>query len=101
MKYHTFYSKAHKNGLPNIRFAMGADYIPEDNILSHYSEERTYNLIKQCRDCNFNAIRVWGGGIYPHDYFFDACDEYGLVVFNDLMFACMVVPDYRSMIDNI
>lgn len=82
-------------------FAMGADYIPEDNILSRCSKERTYNLIKQCHDCNFNAIRVWGGGIYPHDYFFDACDEYGLVVFNDLMFACMVVPDYRSMIDNI
>lgn len=82
-------------------FAMGADYIPEDNIFSRYSKERTYNLIKQCRDCNFNAIRVWGGGIYPHDYFFDACDEYGLVVFNDLMFACMMVPDYQSMHDNI
>lgn len=82
-------------------FAMGADYIPEDNILARYSKERTYNLIKQCRDCNFNAIRVWGGGIYPHDYFFDACDEYGLVVFNDLMFACMEVPAYQSMLDNI
>ncbi|MBR3909118.1 MAG: glycoside hydrolase family 2 protein [Clostridia bacterium] len=82
-------------------FAMGADYIPEDNILSRYSKERTYNLIKQCRDCNFNAIRVWGGGIYPHDYFFDACDEYGIVVFNDLMFACMSVPTYQSIHDNI
>ncbi len=82
-------------------FAMGADYIPEDNIFSRYSKERTYNLIKQCRDCNFNTIRVWGGGIYPHDYFFDACDEYGLVVFNDLMFACMMVPEYQSMHDNI
>ncbi len=82
-------------------FAMGADYIPEDNIFSRYSKERTYNLIKQCRDCNFNAIRVWGGGIYPHDYFFDACDEYGIVVFNDLMFACMQVPSYQSMLDNI
>ena len=82
-------------------FAMGADYIPEDNILSRYSKERTYNLIKQCKDCNFNAIRVWGGGFYPHDYFFDACDEFGLVVFNDLMFACAEVPDYQSMFDNI
>jgi len=82
-------------------FAMGADYIPEDNILSRYSKERTYNLIKHCRDCNFNAIRVWGGGIYPHDYFFDACDEMGLVIFNDLMFACMMVPTYQSMHDNI
>lgn len=82
-------------------FAMGADYIPEDNILARYSKERTYHLIKQCRDCHFNAIRVWGGGIYPHDYFFDACDEYGIVVFNDIMFACMVVPGYQSMLDNI
>lgn len=82
-------------------FAMGADYIPEDNILSRYSKERTYNLLKQCHDCNFNAIRVWGGGIYPLDYFFDACDELGIVVFCDLMFACMAVPAYQSMIDNI
>lgn len=82
-------------------FAMGADYIPEDNILSRYSKERTYHLIQQCRDCNFNAIRVWGGGIYPHDDFFDACDEFGLVVFNDLMFACAEVPNTPSMLANI
>lgn len=82
-------------------FAMGADYVPEDNIMSRYSKERTYKLIKQCRDCNFNAIRVWGGGIYPHDEFFDACDELGLVVFNDLMFACAEVPDDKKLIDNI
>ena len=82
-------------------FAMGADYIPEDNIMSRYSKERTYTLLKHCKDCNFNAIRVWGGGIYPHDDFFDACDELGLVVFNDLMFACAEVPNYQSMLDNI
>lgn len=82
-------------------FAMGANYIPEDNILSRYSKERTYNLIKQCKDCNFNAIRVWGGGFYPHDDFYDACDELGLIVFNDLMFACAEVPNYPSMLDNI
>ena len=82
-------------------FAMGADYVPEDNLMSRYSKERTYNLIRHCRDCNFNAIRVWGGGIYPHDYFFDACDEYGLIVFNDLMFACINLPDNEHMIENI
>lgn len=82
-------------------FAMGADYIPEDNIFSRYSRERTFNLIKQCRDCNFNAIRVWGGGIYPHEDFFDACDEYGLVVFCDLMFACMCIPGYQEFFDNV
>ena len=82
-------------------FAMGADYIPEDNIFSRYSRERTFNLIKQCRDCNFNAIRVWGGGIYPHEDFFDACDEYGLVIFCDLMFACMCIPGYQEFFDNV
>lgn len=82
-------------------FAMGADYIPEDNILSRYSKERTYNLIKQCRNCNFNAIRVWGGGFYPHDYFFDACDELGIIIFHDLMFACMVVPENQAMHNSI
>ena len=82
-------------------FAMGADYIPEDNIFSRYSRERTFNLIKQCRDCNFNAIRVWGGGIYPHEDFFDACDEYGLIVFCDLMFACMAIPGYPEFTENV
>ena len=82
-------------------FAMGADYIPEDNILSRCSKKRTYKLIKQCRDCNFNTIRVWGGGIYPHDYFYDICDELGIIVFSDLMFACMEIPPYQSFYDNI
>lgn len=72
-------------------FAMGADYIPEDNILSRITPERTYKLLKQCKDSNFNAIRVWGGGYYPHDEFFDACDELGIIVFQDLMVACVTL----------
>ena len=81
-------------------FAMGADYIPEDNILSRMTPERTYKLIKQCRDSNFNAIRVWGGGIYPHDAFFDACDELGLVVFQDMMVACVTLQNSEEMKEN-
>lgn len=69
-------------------FAMGADYIPEDNILSRVNYDTTYNLLKQCKDANFNTIRVWGGGYYPDDYFFDICDELGLLVWQDFMFAC-------------
>lgn len=69
-------------------FAMGADYIPEDNILTRMNRERTYELIEQCKAANFNSIRVWGGGIYPSDDFYDACDEAGLIVWQDLMFAC-------------
>jgi len=69
-------------------FAMGADYIPEDNILSRVTPDRTYNLLKQCKDAHFNVIRVWGGGNYPYDAFWDACDELGLIVWQDFMFAC-------------
>lgn len=71
-------------------FAMGADYIPEDNIYGQITRERTAKLLKYCRDANFNCIRVWGGGFYPHDDFYDLCDEYGLIVWQDLMFACAV-----------
>lgn len=71
-------------------FGMGGDYIPEDNIFSRLSRERTEVLIKSCVKANFNMIRVWGGGMYPEDYFFDLCDEYGLVVWQDLMYACGV-----------
>lgn len=82
-------------------FAMGADYIPEDNILSRITEERTRKLLEQCVQCNFNAIRVWGGGFYPHDFFFDLCDELGLVVFQDMMFACMCISRDEALHENI
>jgi beta-mannosidase len=71
-------------------FAMGADYIPEDNILSRVTAKRTRGLLEQCAAANFNVIRVWGGGYYPDDFFFDICDELGLVVWQDFMFACAV-----------
>ena len=71
-------------------FAMGADYIPEDHLLGRRSKERTRKLLEDCRQANFNTIRVWGGGFYPDDWFFDLCDELGLVVWQDFMFACSV-----------
>lgn len=74
------------NGISN--FAMGADYIPEDNLLSRITPELTRTLLEQCIAANFNSIRVWGGGYYPDDFFYDICDELGLVVWQDFMFAC-------------
>ena len=82
-------------------FAMGADYIPEDNILSRCTKERTKVLLDRCVFANFNAIRVWGGGYYPDNYFFDLCDELGLVVFFDLAFACSFIMPDKKMLDNI
>ena len=69
-------------------FSMGANYIPEDNILARVTPQRTRKLLEQCAAANFNTIRVWGGGYYPDDYFFDTCDELGLIVWQDFMFAC-------------
>lgn len=71
-------------------FAMGADYIPEDHILGFTSPQRTRRLIEDCLFANFNTIRVWGGGYYPEDWFYDLCDEYGIIVWQDFMFACAV-----------
>ena len=69
-------------------FAMGADYIPEDNLFGRLTPERTRRLLEDARLANFNTIRVWGGGAYPSDDFYDACDELGLMVWQDFMFAC-------------
>ena len=82
-------------------FAMGADYIPEDNILPRCNPERTRKLLEDCVAANFNSIRVWGGGLYPEDYFFDICDELGLVVWQDFMFACANYRLTRAFEDNI
>ena len=69
-------------------FAMGADYIPEDNLLPRVNRERTRRLLEDAAAANMNAIRVWGGGYYPEDYFYDLCDEMGFLVWQDFMFAC-------------
>lgn len=69
-------------------FAMGADYIPEDNLLGRVTKERTRRLLEDAAWANHNCIRVWGGGYYPDDFFFDICDELGLIVWMDFMFAC-------------
>lgn len=82
-------------------FAMGADYIPEDNILARVTPERTRRLLEDCKAANFNAIRVWGGGYYPDDAFYDICDELGLLVWQDLMYACAfydLTPDFERSI---
>ena len=82
-------------------FAMGADYIPEDNILARVTPERTRRLLEDCKAANFNAIRVWGGGYYPDDAFYDICDELGLIVWQDLMYACAfydLTPDFERSI---
>lgn len=76
------------NGI--VIFAKGANYIPEDNLLGRKTPEKTRKLLEDCIATNFNCIRVWGGGNYPEDCFYDFCDELGLIVWQDFMFACAV-----------
>lgn len=82
-------------------FAMGADYIPEDHLLGRVTPETTRTLLEKAIFANFNSIRVWGGGYYPDDWFYDLCDELGLVVWQDFMFACAVydlTPEFEENI---
>ncbi|MDO4739358.1 MAG: glycoside hydrolase family 2 protein, partial [Eubacteriales bacterium] len=82
-------------------FSMGADYIPEDNILRRVTPQRTRRLLEDAKEANFNAIRVWGGGYYPDDWFYDACDELGLIVWQDFMFGCAMYDCTPEFEENI
>lgn len=83
-------------------FLKGACYIPEDNILSKITPERTRRLLKLVKDFNHNVIRVWGGGYYPSEDFYNYCDENGILIWQDLMFACAAYNahdvDFRKLI---
>lgn len=87
------------NGQPF--FAMGASYVPQDYILSQVTAQRMEDLIRDCAAANMNCLRVWGGGYYPSDMFYDLCDEYGIVVWQDLMYACCIydmTPEFTASI---
>ncbi len=82
-------------------FAMGADYIPEDNLLPRVTPERTRRLLEDARAANMNTIRVWGGGYYPGDDFYDICDELGILVWQDFMFACAAYDLSEAFEENV
>lgn len=71
-------------------FAMGGNYIPEDAVYPWIQKEQMDYLLNSCVRANYNCVRVWGGGYYPSDTFYDLCDQYGLIVWQDLMYACNV-----------
>ncbi|NPV47142.1 MAG: glycoside hydrolase family 2 protein [Armatimonadetes bacterium] len=80
------------NGVPF--FAKGANWIPADAVLARMTPERYRELLGSARDANMNMLRVWGGGIYEADCFYDLCDELGLCVWQDFMFACSAYPTF-------
>ncbi len=82
-------------------FAMGADYIPEDNLLSRVTRERTEKLLRAAVEAGHNSIRVWGGGYYPDDHFYETCDRLGLIVWQDFMYACSSYELDQAFEENI
>lgn len=79
-------------------FAQGGNWIPADTLLPTVSRKRYYDWVRNARDAHMNMLRVWGGGIYEHDDFFDACDELGLLVWHDYGFACTNLPVHGSFL---
>lgn len=73
-------------------FCKGANWIPADALAGQISDTKTRDLLQSAVDANMNMIRVWGGGRYERDSFYDACDELGLLVWQDFMFACNLYP---------
>lgn len=87
------------NGIPI--FMRGSNLIIEDAILPRRSAQRTRRMLEDCVLANFNCVRVWGGSVYPDDDFFHICDELGLLVFQDFMFACHLYPADEGFLANV
>jgi len=80
------------NGAPF--FAKGGNWIPADAFATAMTRERYRALLQSVKDANMNMLRVWGGGVYEHDDFYDLCDEMGICVWQDFMFACSTYPTF-------
>lgn len=87
------------NGVPI--FMKGANYIPQDNFQNRVSAERYENTVGSAARANMNMLRVWGGGIYEEDLFYELCDRYGILVWHDMMFACAMYPADEEFLKNV
>ncbi|KAH8682052.1 glycoside hydrolase superfamily [Xylariales sp. PMI_506] len=82
-------------------FCGGSNWIPADNFITRISKERYYDWVKLVADGHQSMIRVWGGGIYEEKAFYDACDELGILVWQDFMFGCGNYPAWSGILDSI
>ncbi|MFD2613413.1 beta-mannosidase [Paenibacillus gansuensis] len=87
------------NGVPV--FAKGANHIPNDSFVTEVTRERYEHEIASAAKSNMNMLRVWGGGIYEESVFYDLCDEYGMLVWQDFMFACSMYPGDEGFLESI
>lgn len=87
------------NGVPV--FCKGANYIPCDIFLPRVTKDIYKKTILDAVNANMNMLRVWGGGIYEDDYFYDLCDQYGIMIWQDFMFACSLYPFEGEFKENV
>ncbi len=93
----SFYFKL--NGHPV--FMKGANYIPSDTFLDRVSPEKYEKIILAAKQSNFNMLRVWGGGIYEKDIFYELCDKHGILVWQDFIFACNMYPGHPEFLESV
>lgn len=93
----SFYFKLNNSPI----FIKGANYIPQDVFLSRVTPKHYERLIIAAKEANFNMLRVWGGGIYEKDIFYDLCDKYGILVWQDFMFSGSLYPNIQGFKENI
>ena len=91
-----FYFKV--NGVP--MYAKGANYVPEEMIETWINADNTLKLLQMAKNAHFNMLRVWGGGIYPSDDFFNICDSLGILVWQDFMYAGSMYPFDETFLEN-
>jgi beta-mannosidase len=82
-------------------FAKGANYIPQDIFIPRVSDQQYQSLIQSAKLANMNMLRVWGGGFYEKDIFYELCDQEGILVWQDFMFACSMYPGNADFLDNV
>jgi len=93
----SFYFKI--NGVPV--FMKGANIIPPDSFLPRANDSVYQNMVQNAVEANMNMLRVWGGGVYADDAFYEACDKNGILVWQDFMFACAMYPGDEAFLDNV
>ena len=80
-------------------FAKGANWIPMDYLPSKFTAERYEKILSDAVAANMNILRVWGGGLYENEDFYRICDEKGILVWQDMMFACAIYPATEHFLD--
>lgn len=93
----SFYFKVNDSAV----FMKGANWIPADQFLPRVTKDKYRTLLTAAKDANMNMVRVWGGGVYEDDAFYDLCDSLGILVWQDFMFACAMYPGDQTFLSNV